>query len=174
MYICQPIVRTTLQCWKRSGLTVIMLVLLLTVCFRGQAQFVDISIDLPASIGLKSIGLRPAPQNLDGTRVGNLTSQQEKMLLLNWIRLRLDENMVLMVEVVYRDLAADKIDLFVAYLNNGSDRTLDARLLKQNCFSFPANYNTWQRTRMNSPPQQIEAWIGIPAGTVLELTIEYN
>ncbi len=162
-------------CYKRAFSKASMLIIILYFAnCQAHAQFVDIAIDLHARIELTSMSPQKASQTPNVTKVDRPSAQLDNVRGLNWIRIRTAENMMLMVEIKYFDLAEGKTDRSAAYLNDGSDKIVDALFITGNRVNFPVNSNTWLMTRMNSPPQNLDAWIGIPAGLVRELTIEYN
>lgn len=162
------------KCSLEYRKAVILLSLLFTVLFPVKAQFVDIAIELQSRIELKSMGPQTALKISEGTPAGNLSGQQTVAHGLSWTRIRTIENMVLMVEISYRDPMEALGDRNAAYLNNGSDNILEARFMTGNRASFPINGNTWLMDRMNSPPKTHNAWIGFPDGIVREVQIEYN
>jgi hypothetical protein len=151
----------------------LLLLLLLRFC-PVHAQFVDILIDLPATIELKTIGYQISAGTTDSTEIKTQASRQNNLPRLIWTRIRSDENMQLMVEIRYHDMAAEKRGPFAAYLNNGSYNTNEALTFEGNRAVFPINCNTWQIDRIHSPPRLPDAWIGIPAGTVRSVMIGYN
>ena len=162
-------------CYKGafSKAKVLIIILYFASC-HAQAQFVDIAIDLHAPIELTSLSHLQDFQKPDGTLANSLNAMQNKKPGLTWTRIRTIENMSLTVKIRFCDPVEAIGDKCPAYLNDGSDKIMEARCFIGNRSSFPVNCNTFLRARMNSPPQNFDAWIGIPARLVQEVQIEYN
>lgn len=170
----QSISNNTAQLVGAYGKSLVLLVILYFAGCPVQGQFVDISIDLHSRIELISLEPQSIFQNSDDTHADTPAARQKKLPGISWTRIRTSVNMMLKVEIICTDAAESSIDRSAAYLNDGGDNLIAARPMKGKRVSFPVNSNTWQITRVNSPPLHFEAWIGVPSGLVRELMIEYN